>query len=357
MRRSPTIIALFAAACAAGNAPPPAPGPADAGPPPPEDPYDHPGASASVTVFDRTLVSFTGAENRREVTAEAAFPPDGAYKTITLHLALDCPDGGCDAWDRFGSLAIVPADAPDTRLEVARFITPYGVKAAWDLDVTALRPLLSGRVRFAVFIDTWVGPGSPYGGGWSVTARFELTGGLPERTPLFVLPVFPRSNVVYGDPARSIPSQLPAKELSLMAGASSWEVRAIVTGHGQGNADNCAEFCPKTHHIKLGQADHTLRLWRDDCDTTAVPNQRGNWRPPRTGWCPGADVKPWVVDVSADLASGASAIAYDVEAFENSCRAGVSVCRGCTLGTGCEYDGGAHTEPYWSVSALLVGYR
>lgn len=30
---------------------------------------------------------------------------------------------------------------------------------------------------------------------------------------------------------------------------------------------------------------------------------------------------------------------------------------GCALGTGCEYDGGAHTEPRYQLSALLVLLR
>jgi hypothetical protein len=30
---------------------------------------------------------------------------------------------------------------------------------------------------------------------------------------------------------------------------------------------------------------------------------------------------------------------------------------GCTLGTGCEYDGGAHTEPNYRVSAAIIAFR
>ena len=30
---------------------------------------------------------------------------------------------------------------------------------------------------------------------------------------------------------------------------------------------------------------------------------------------------------------------------------------GCTLGTGCPYDGGSHTEPVYYVSSLLIAYR
>jgi hypothetical protein len=76
---------------------------------------------------------------------------------------------------------------------------------------------------------------------------------------------------------------------------------------------------------------------------------------PRAGWCPGAPVLPWTEDLyglPAELTIG-----YDVEAYENTCRPDAATCTGCTLGTGCEYDGGAHTEPRFEQSALIVFYR
>src|SRR5262249_19804639 len=142
-----------------------------------------------------------------------SFPKDGAYSKIILHLALDCPSGGCDPWDRFGTLGVVTHVAEDGGgddvIEVARFITPYHVGAAWDLDVTDLRPLLSGDVTMRAFIDTWVGPGSSYGDGWLLSASFEMTGGIPERLPEQVIPVWSPRNVVYGDPQKPIAGGAP----------------------------------------------------------------------------------------------------------------------------------------------------
>ena len=46
--------------------------------------------------------------------------------------------------------------------------------ASWDLDVTDLRPLLTGDVTMRAFIDTWVGPGSQYGAGWLLTVLVGL---------------------------------------------------------------------------------------------------------------------------------------------------------------------------------------
>jgi len=320
-----------------------------------------PGADATVTAFDKAPIYFTGSDNQRTVEAPASFPKEGAYQQILLHLSLSCPSDGCDPWDRFGSLGLVSAKATDggadTVIELARFITPYHVGASWDLDVTDLRPLLKGDVTLQAFIDTWVGPGSQYGGGWLLSASFEMKGGIPEKQPVAVVPVWTPRSFVYGDPAKPLADAVPQATLPLPQG-SSYALRTFVTGHGQGNAGNCAEFCSKTHTLTAGSTPHAQPIWRTDCATTAAPGQQGTYKYPRAGWCPGADVRPWILDVTADLAGSSSAVfAYDVEAYTNTCRPDAQPCTGCTLGSACAYDGGTHTEPNYQLSTLLVAYR
>lgn len=321
-----------------------------------------PGADATVTPFDHTHLYFAGDDNKRVVDATATFPAEGLYEKILLHLSLTCPQGGCDAWDRFASLSIVTEKgkdgAPDTEIEIARYITPYKVKASWDIDVTDLRPILSGELTMRSFIDTWVGPGSPYGAGWEVTASFEMKGGIPAKEPVAVVPIWNRTYAVYGDPAKPLPTQLPGQTVPLPEGASSFALRTFVTGHGQGNAGNCAEFCKREHTVTAGATAHTQQIWRADCATTATPNQQGTWKYARAGWCPGADVLPWIQDVTADVTGSSTAtFAYDVQAYENTCRPDADPCAACTLGADCPYDGGAHTEPNYQISALLIAYR
>ena len=362
-------VALFTAMCSASSSTPSGTPLTDAGASDADAaaPYTPtPGADATVTPFDKRAVHFTGSDNQRTVDADATFPADGAYQKIVLHLALDCPQGSCDFWDRFGTIGIVASKGidggADTVIELARFITPYRVAAKWDLDVTDLRPLLSGALTMRAFIDTWVGPGSASGNGWLLSASFDMTGGIPDKEPIAALPIWTERSAVYGDPARPIATTLAPATLTLPSGASSFAVRAFVTGHGQGNAGNCAEFCPKKHTLTAAGSAHDQTIWRTDCATTATPNQAGTYTYPRAGWCPGADVKPWTTDVTADIAGASSAtFAYDVQAYENSCRPDAvpdgGMCTACTLGAGCAYDGGAHTEPSYYVSALLVAYR
>lgn len=318
------------------------------------------GADTTVDTFAKTHVFFTSSENKRTVDTDATFPSSGTYESIVLHLALDCPDGKCDAWDRFGTLGIVTkkGDKPenDTVIELARFMTPYAVGGAWDIDVTDLRPLLSGTLTLRGFIDTWVGPGSPYGNGWSLSASFEMKGGVPAKEPIAVLPIWTMHSGVYGDPAKPLTGSFPEQKLTLPSGATSYAVRTLVTGHGQGNFENCAEFCPRDHTITVSGVAHKERIWRNDCATSTVPGQKGTYRLSRAGWCPGADVRPWIFDATADVASGAT-IAYDVATYVNTCRPDAPTCEGCTLGTDCKYDGGNHTEPVYYVSSLLIAYR
>lgn len=321
------------------------------------------GEDTTVETFNKTHVYFTGSENKRSVDVDATFPAEGTYASIVLHLTLECPSGKCDAWDRFGTLGVVTkkGDKPenDTVLELARFMTPYAVGGAWDFDVTDLRPLLKGPLTLRTFIDTWVGPGSPYGNGWLVTASFEMKGGTPEREPIAVLPIWTMHSGAYGDPAKPLSTSFPPQKLTPPSGSTAFALRSFVTGHGQGNLENCAEFCAREHTLSVSGTAYKQKVWRTDCATTTVPGQKGTYKLSRAGWCPGADVRAWTVDITPDVKGRPDqvTIAYDVQAYENTCRPDAATCAGCTLGTDCKYDGGNHTEPVYYVSSVLIAYR
>jgi hypothetical protein len=318
------------------------------------------GPDTTVSGFSGAHVYFAGMDNKRKLDAMVTFPEMPlAYERITLTLTLRCPPaGGCDPWDRRAHLGVVRgAGETESVLEILRFMTPYGVGARWSVDVTALRPLLSGSVNLRLFIDTWVGPGHPPGAGWLVDASFEMKGGVPERLPVAVLPLWDEREVDYGDPAKAIATSVPAQMVTLPAGTRAVELRSFVTGHGQGNLDNCAEFCSRKHTFTVGGMAFARDVWRPDCARTAAPGQHGTFMYPRAGWCPGADVIPWVEDVTAAaLAAGGGplSVSYDVASYENSCRPGAMPC-GC--GAGCAYNDGGHTRPVYVLSSVLVAYR
>ncbi len=338
------------------------------------------GVVTSVAAFDKTLVCFGSGGTgpcSRTVDRAVTFPTTGSFRKIVMHVSLTCPTNGCDHWDRVGSIQLVQGATTDggvnTLIELGRFITPYGIRAGvnappvWDIDVTELRPLLSGSVTLRTFIDTWVpqGSASQNGGGWLVGVTFDMTDGVAAKDPMVVVPIAQwkttgtdPTQIVYGDPRTPIATSLPPQTITLPAGPKSWSMRSIITGHGQANLENCAEFCSKKHTWTVGGMATTKAMWRTDC--TKYPSS-GTYQYPRAGWCPGADVLPWDFDVTSQIGTATSTtIAYDVEAYVNTCNGSApdgGVCTGCDPGVGCPYDGAGHTQPFYFVSSVLIGYR
>jgi hypothetical protein len=76
-------------------------------------------------------------------------------------------------------------------------------------------------------------------------------------------------------------------------------VRAVVTGHGMTpNTNNAGEFMPAGRTVTVnGQAFGNL-LWRADCYLNPCRPQGGTWKYDRAGWCPGALVRPWDIDLA-----------------------------------------------------------
>lgn len=337
-----------------------------------------PGTDTTVSVFDKTPIFFGPTTDQREVDQTVTFPSEGAYESITLALSLTCPSKGCDVWDRFGTIALVqPISSSDAGtverlVEIARFVTPYGLppsgdpQPTWSIDVTELRPLLSGTVTLRAFIDTWVPQNvTNQGYGWVVTASFVMKGGIPAKVPVAVVPIWSwtttnkePTQVVYGDPAVPIATSLPPQPVALPAGATSYGVRTFITGHGQGNLDNCSEFCSRQHTWTVGSTANAKTVWRTDC--ASFPSA-GTYQYSRAGWCPGTYVDVWDFDVTSQLAAtGTTTFTYGVDPYLNTCNAGADgggPCTGCSAGESCAYDGSDHTQPFYYVSALLIGFE
>ncbi len=105
-----------------------------------------------------------------------------------------------------------------------------------------------------------------------------------------------------------------------VAGTERVQLVAYITGHGWGaEVENCAEFCNHTHHFRVNGTEYVKEHPTagqsqgcvDQIEDGVVPNQYGTWPYGRAGWCPGLDVKPWVVDVTDALVSGENTITYE----------------------------------------------
>ena len=134
-----------------------------------------------------------------------------------------------------------------------------------------------------------------------------------ERVPLFGGGAFVAD---YNDRYKPIDFTVPA-------GVQKVELVTVITGHGfAGDTKSCAEFCNHTHHFTVNGTENQIR--HDNADEAlpgtifnygcanlvavgVVPNQFGTWPYARAGWCPGLDVPPKRIDITAQVKIGGEA--------------------------------------------------
>ncbi len=333
------------------------------------------GFITTVPVFDHAQIFFDGDLPRpRAFPAESSVVVHAARGTIALrrvHLPrlddatvfadLTTWSNG-DAYDRTGSIFVVPTDravslldalrdsvgvlpafagrdgksyqgmiatpAYAPPLEVMRFITPFGVgfynakvkvagltwadSASYVEDVTDLLPALGGDVWIGAFIGNYDRGGHRL----SLRLRYhpnERTVRATAAPRRVVLPLFNTCNVM----------EMAGQEYGRLFGADTLSVafdvadtlrdarlRYIVTGHG--GWDTGDEFVPKPSSIWCDDALVARFVpWRSDCvNFRRVNPASGNfWNGlsssdfSRSGWCPGTPVDPSIVPLG-DLAPG-----------------------------------------------------
>lgn len=202
-------------------------------------------------------------------------------------------------------------------IEIARLITPYanGFSSTWTrlykMDVTDYWPVLQDSVEMRVFYDGW-------SDGFTATLDFEMIKGTPPREAYKIQNLW-NGGFPYGDPNNSIENYLVAKNITIDPAAAGTRLRLLQTGHGFGGNQDCAEFCPKMNYIKLnGNQVFSNLVWRDNCGENPLYPQPGTWLYDRANWCPGADVKPYVHELTPLVTAGQTySIDMDMEPFTN----------------------------------------
>jgi hypothetical protein len=325
-------VALIVALAAAPTA-----SPSQAAPPP-----------RVVRVFDDAPVHFlpdsawkaarrggNAAENGRTVRATAALPelrgPVRITAVVRVRPVAKNEREVHDRYDRAGNVRLVTPGRPD--LEVARFITPYGGAAEYEVDVTHLAPLLRGRREFRAHIDTWSSPA------WRLD--FELRYRSVEEydnatwaAPAYYAAGFNRQDMPAGD---SVAVEIPA-------GLKRVVLEYTSTGHCTDGRDE-DEFVSKANVISVdGVVVARFHPWRDDCRRFRDRNPYGarwtdgSWSSDysRSGWCPGVEVLPVEFDLTDHLAPGRHVLRFAIEDMRPKDAEG--------------------NHGYWRVSAHLVGW-
>jgi hypothetical protein len=267
--------------------------------------------AAVVPVFEgETLEQFAEKDVELPPAEELA-----KYDTLLVEISQACPDpekgefGNCGAWDYIASLSVDDGAGAGAgagkMIEVARFITSYHRETHWVVDASPMLALLrqGGTRKFRWdFAPEW--NKQPTATRLSLRFSDRQKGATPTgATPLFSGGAF---DMTYND--------RPPVVVDIPATAKKVEVYVLVTGHGS-DANQCSEFCAHKHEIKVNGKAYSKKFTEagtqsgciSQVSNGMVPNQGGTWWFGRGGWCPGKQVDPWVIDVTADVTPGSPA--------------------------------------------------
>jgi hypothetical protein len=240
------------------------------------------------------------------------------YDRLLVDLTMHCPDHddqNCGEWDYLAALRLCETIDGEERCdeEVGRWITTYLREGRWLTDLT---PMLAKYRAYGWPSTLRLASGrQPNGGTYEVKVTLHLLDEAAEDHPDEWIPLFTGGPFTpeYNDTREPIAFTVPEA-------ATRVELVTLITGHGFGGDEaNCAEFCNHTHHFTVGGETFIFdQPWvgnREGCaaqvDDGVVPNQYGTWVFGRGGWCPGLDVKPWVVDLTDVVQPGENTISYE----------------------------------------------
>ncbi|MCG8326083.1 MAG: T9SS type A sorting domain-containing protein, partial [Chitinophagales bacterium] len=208
----------------------------------------------------------------------------GAFDEIIANLTIDCPNGGCDPWDRVSGVEVKGHNGE--WYEIMRYITPYGIACNHSIDLTDFMSLLQGRVDFRFYLGT-------QGNGFLYTLDFDYGGGIPDNKYSSVGKLW-NDSYNFGNMDNLQPCE--TRNVEYPSNASASKIKLVSTGHGWGanNTGNAAEFHNDTHHIWVnGNETFSQNNWLDcDPNPDGCNDQLGTWYFDRAGWCPGA-IAPW----------------------------------------------------------------
>jgi hypothetical protein len=247
--------------------------------------------------------------------------PDAAtmagYDTLEIDVTVNCTFRNffaCSEWDRIARVEVCPSgectcppDTPecsngDLRREVVRWITPYWRNGwrRWIMDASDVLSLLGdgGSTRFRVVMGpSWERPTER---NLRIAVRLSNTG-RGERSEGAELAFRGGAfNASYNDrePYRFTPP----------ASARRVELVTLISGHGQDQNTNCAEWCDHNHSFEVNGAalariepepgTRSFRGCAQRADEGVPPGQGGNWALQRAYWCPGLPVDRITRDIT-----------------------------------------------------------
>lgn len=312
--------------------------------------YGASGTSTEYAIFQRHEIHFSNetpneydtdqvvsSDNGRVISRTVLLPPVNAPTRIIARLSVyPVPKDELDVfdkWDRAGNVRLATPGEPD--LEIIKFITAYGGKTHYEVDVSHLAPLLTGECLFKAFIDTWVSPA------WEVDFSLHYQADSTASNPVWVKPLLYEGSYDALDETADTHSVYVA----VPTGLSRVKLFYLVSGHctdGRG-AD---EFVSKDNVIAVNDiVVYRYQPWRDDCVNFRTINpycrrwSDGSWSSDysRSGWCPGDWVRPLQLDLTDHLTAGTHEVRFRIEDVRPRDESG--------------------NFGYWRISNYLVGWE
>jgi len=268
--------------------------------------------------FTKEHIAFGSGQSQTVNKSFDLHPSEKNIDTIKMFVILDCPSGGCNAWDVYANIKVKDQNSGKW-YEIGRYITPYGidnlaVEKGFENDVTAFKSHLHGTVELRARIETWGADG------WDLTVNFEVTTGKPDYqyyavSPIITYDAWSTSGVPYGEAH----TKDLTKTIEIPSNSKETVLRTIISGWGHAtptDADGrpCAEWCFRTHQIMLNNAvAFNHQMGPLGCAENLVKNQAGNWRPDRAGWCPGMAVPVRINTLDSPMGGETLSFEYDYE--------------------------------------------
>lgn len=168
-----------------------------------------------------------------------------------------------------------------SQFEIMSFVTPYGINLdlgmegkMWQFDVTDFEPILHDSKRLSVVFGNYQE---------DMDIRFFYISGTPPREVKNIQQVW-RAGAQRSYATISNNTYYEPRDILLDPLASSFKLRAAITGHGQEG-----EFIPRNHYLDIdgGANEFQWQVWKECSDNPIFP-QGGTWIYDRAGWCPGA---------------------------------------------------------------------
>ena len=107
-----------------------------------------------------------------------------------------------------------------------------------------------------------------------IDLKFVFIHGTPPRDVLDFKTIW-RGDYGHANIANDI--SMPAVDIPLTPSATHYKIKTRTTGHWFGGFQNCAEFCPKLHHLKINGTKHFEWLNWKECSDNPVIAQGGTW--------------------------------------------------------------------------------